>query len=243
MSFVLIIGAKSDIAKALAREYAGHGFDLYLAGRNVIELTDFATDLYIRTQRTVELLELDILDFGSHSYFYEKLKTKPMVVIVAAGYLGDQKKAESEFSEAKHIIDTNFTGIVSFLNIVANDFEVRRSGYIIGISSVAGERGRKKNYTYGAAKAAMTTYLSGLRNRLHNADVHVITVKPGFVNTQMTEGMDLPEKLTAQPGEVARDIYRAQQKASDIVFTKGIWKYIMLIINSLPERIFKRMNI
>lgn len=243
MSYVLIVGAKSDIAKATAREYAKHGYDLYLAARNCDELTDFANDVNVRTQRAVKLVELDILEYQSHQSVYDSLDEKPLGVISAVGYLGEQKKGQVDFTEAQRILDTNYTGVVSFLNIVANDFEQRKSGFIVGISSVAGDRGRKSNYLYGSAKAALTAYLSGLRNRLHQAHVQVLTVKPGFVATKMTEGMDLPEKLTAAPEDVASDIFNAQQKGKSTIYTKWVWKYIMLIIKMIPEWKFKGMSI
>ncbi len=243
MSYVLIIGAKSDIAKATAREYAKHGHDLYLAARNSSELEGFANDITIRTQRTVKTVDLDILDYKSHQVFYDSLDEKPLVVISAVGYLGDQEKAQSDFSEAQKIMDTNYTGVVSLFNIIADDFEKRGSGFMVGISSVAGDRGRESNYIYGSAKAALTVYLSGLRNRLYDAQVHVLTVKPGFVATKMTEGMDLPEKLTAQPEKVAGDIYKAQQKNKNILYTKWMWRWVMLIIRNIPEFQFKRMSI
>lgn len=243
MSYVLIVGAKSDIAKATAREYAKHGYDLYLAARNCDELTDFANDVNVRTQRAVKLVELDILAYQSHQSVYDSLDEKPLGVISAVGYLGEQKKGQVDFTEAQRILDTNYTGVVSFLNIVANDFEQRKSGFIVGISSVAGDRGRKSNYLYGSAKAALTAYLSGLRNRLHQAHVQVLTVKPGFVATKMTEGMDLPEKLTAAPEDVASDIFTAQQKGKSTIYTKWVWKYIMLIIKMIPEWKFKGMSI
>mgnify|MGYP000680385121 CR=1 FL=1 len=243
MSYILIIGAKSDIAKATAREYAKHGYDLYLAARNVSELEEFANDVTVRTQRAVKILELDILDYKSHQSFYDQLEEKPLGVISAIGYLGEQEKAQSDFEEAQQIMDANYTGVVSLFNIIADDFEKRKSGFMVGISSVAGDRGRKSNYIYGSAKAALTTYLSGLRNRLYDAQVHVLTVKPGFVATKMTEGMDLPEKLTAQPEEVAEDIYNAQQKNKNVLYTKWIWKWMMLIIKMIPEWMFKRMSI
>ena len=235
MSYVLIVGAKSDIAKATAREYAKHGYDLYLAARNPDELIEFAKDVTVRTQKTVKLLELDILDYKSHQTFYDQLEEKPLGVVSAVGYLGEQEKAQSDFEEAQRIMDTNYTGVVSLFNIIANDFEKRRSGFIVGISSVAGDRGRKSNYIYGSAKAALTAYLSGLRNRLYDAQVHVLTVKPGFVATKMTEELDLPEKLTAQPEEVAEDIYKAQQKGKSVLYTKWIWKWVMMIIKMIPE--------
>lgn len=243
MSYVLIIGAKSDIAKATAREYAKHGYDLYLAARNARELEEFANDINVRFERAVKCVELDILDYASHKDFYEKLDEKPLGVISAVGYLGEQEKAQSDFREAQKIIDTNYTGVASLLNIIADDFEKRKCGFIVGISSVAGDRGRKSNYIYGSAKAALTAYLSGLRNRLYEANVHVLTVKPGFVATKMTEGMDLPEKLIAQPEEVAIVIYNAQKSRKNVLYTKWMWKWIMLIIKSIPEFQFKKRSI
>ena len=243
MSYILIIGAKSDIAKATAREYAKNGYNLYLAARDTSELEEFAKDVITRTQRTVKLVELDILDYKSHQNFYDQLDEKPLGVISAIGYLGEQEKAQSDFDEAQRIMDTNYTGVVSLFNIIANDFEERRSGFMVGISSVAGDRGRKSNYVYGSAKAAFTAYLSGLRNRLYDAQVHVLTVKPGFVATKMTEDMDLPEKLTAQPAEVAEDIYKAQQKNKNVLYTKWMWKWVMMIISNIPEFQFKKMSI
>jgi short-subunit dehydrogenase len=243
MSYVLIIGAKSDIARAVALKYAQNGYDLYLAARKSSELDELANDIIIRTQRKVKCVELDILDYTSHASFYDALEEKPLGIISAVGYLGDQKKAQSDLNEARKILDTNYTGVVSLVNIIADDFEKRRSGFIVGISSVAGDRGRKSNYIYGSAKSALTTYLSGLRNRLHNANVQVLTVKPGFVATKMTEGMDLPERLTAQPEEVAEDIYRAQQNGKNVLYTKWIWRWIMLVIKVIPEWKFKKMSI
>lgn len=243
MSYVLIVGAKSDIAKATAREYAKHGHDLYLAARNTSELQEFANDVAVRNQRTVKTIELDILNYDSHYSFYEQLKEKPLGVICAVGYLGEQQKSQTDFNEAQHIIDTNYSGVVSLLNIIANDFEKNKSGFIVGISSVAGDRGRKSNYTYGSAKAALTTHLSGLRNRLYDAQVHVMTVKPGFVATMMTEDMDLPAKLTALPEEVAKSIYKAQQNNKNILYTKWVWRWIMLIIRNIPEWMFKRLSL
>jgi len=243
MSYVLIVGAKSDIAKATAREYAKNGYDIYLAARNVSELEAFADDIRVRSEKVVELVELDILDYRSHQTFYDALAEKPLGVITAVGYLGDQEKAQIDALESEKIINTNYTGVVSLLNIIANDFEQRRAGFIVGISSVAGDRGRKSNYIYGSAKAALTAYLSGLRNRLYESQVHVLTVKPGFVATKMTEGMDLPEKLTAQPEQVAQDIYKAQQRGKNVLYTKWMWRYVMMIITNIPEFIFKKMSI
>jgi len=243
MSYVLIIGAKSDIAKATAKEYASNGYNLYLAARNARELESFASDIAIRFDVNTECLELDILDYSSHRAFYDKLAEKPSGIISAVGYLGNQELAQNNFQEAEKIINTNYTGIVSLLNIISADFAKRGAGFIIGISSVAGDRGRKANYMYGSAKAAFTAYLSGLRNRLYVYKVHVLTVKPGFVFTSMTAGMKLPARLTACPGEVANAIFKAHKKGKNIVYTKWIWRYIMSAIRNIPEWQFKRMSI
>ena len=241
MNYVLIIGAKSDIAIAVARKYAENGYNLYLGARQVNELEAIAKDITIRTQQSVKCVELDVLDYSAHTAFYDALPEKPIGVICAVGYLGDQDNAQYNFAEAQKIINTNYTGVVSILNIIANDFEQRKSGFIVAISSVAGDRGRKSNYIYGSAKAALSAYLSGLRNRLHFANVHVLTVKPGFVATKMTEGMDLPAKLTTQPKKVANDIFIAQQKNQNVLYTLWLWKWIMLIIKHIPEWKFKAM--
>jgi short-subunit dehydrogenase len=218
-------------------------YDIYLAARNSSRLNDFSKDITVRTNKIIKTIDLDILDYPSHQGFYDNLDEKPLGVICAVGYLGEQSTSQTSFDEAHQIIDTNFTGVVSLLNIITNDFEKRKSGFIVGISSVAGDRGRKSNYTYGSAKAALTAYLSGLRNRLYESNVHVMTVKPGFVDTKMTEGMDLPEKLTAQPEEVAEAIYKAQQKGRNVLYTKWVWRWIMLIIKIIPEWKFKGMSI
>ncbi|PCI86996.1 MAG: short-chain dehydrogenase [Hyphomicrobiales bacterium] len=243
MPYLLIIGAKSDIAKAIANKYAENGYDLYLAARNSKELETFAQDIRVKTDKKVECLELDILDFASHQDFYNNLNEKPEGVASAVGYLGDQTESQKEFNEAQTIINTNYTGVVSLLNVIASNFEARKSGFIIGISSVAGERGRQSNYTYGSAKAALSAYLSGLRNRLTASNVAVITVKPGFVDTQMTEDMDLPKALTATPQQVADDVYNAQVNGKNIIYTRWFWKWIMLIIKTIPEWKFKQLKL
>lgn len=243
MGYVLIIGSKSDIAKALADQYAQAGFDLYLAARNSAQQADFANDLQIRHQVKVESLDFDVLDYAGHQEFYAGLSNKPVGLILVAGYLGNQDKAQIDFEESQRIIDTNYTGLVSLTNIVANDFENKGEGFIVGVGSVAGDRGRKSNYIYGSAKGALATYLSGLRNRLYEHNVQVLTVKPGFVNTAMTAGMDLPGALTAEPDEVAKDIFNAQQSNKNIIFTKWHWRWVMKIITSIPEFMFKRLSI
>lgn len=242
MSWLLVLGAKSDIARACAHEFAGHGFKIILAGRNQKELMDDAHDINLRFGVETLAVEFDAVKFDTHEKFYESLPEGVDSVICAVGYMPDQKESENNPKIARQVIDSNFTGLVSILNIVANDFEKKQSGFIAGISSVAGDRGRKSNYIYGSAKAGFTAYLSGLRHRLFSHGVQVCTVKPGFVNTRMTADLDLNPLLTATPEKVARDIYRAYKKKTDVLYTKWMWRYIMLIIKHLPEFLFKRTN-
>ncbi|ABK15845.1 SDR family oxidoreductase [Syntrophobacter fumaroxidans] len=242
--FVLILGANSDIARAIADKFAREeGAHLCLASRDTDELERLAKDIEVRHRTRVQIARFDALQFASHRLFYESLDPKPDTVVVAFGYLGNQSRAQAEFDEARKIVETNFLGCVSILEIIAEDFEARGRGTILAISSVAGERGRQSNYMYGSAKSALTTYLSGLRNRLYRRNVRVITVLPGFVRSKMTDGLRFPKMLSAVPEETADDVFRAFKSGADEVYTKWFWKWIMTVIRMLPERIFKRLRL
>ncbi len=240
---LLILGASSDIARAIARKFASEGWDLLLAGRDTESLSKDAADLKLRYKVNVEALRFDAVDFDSHQKFWDGIDPKPLAIACVFGYLGDQKISERDWTEAKRAIDTNFTGAVSILNIAANYYESQKSGAIIGISSVAGDRGRMSNYIYGSAKAGFTAYLSGLRSRLSKSRVHVLTVKPGFVATKMTENLKLPGLLTAQPDKVADDIFRAYRTGRPVVYTRWFWRWIMLLIIHIPERMFLKLKL
>ena len=138
---------------------------------------------------------------------------------------------------------SNYEGPASILSVLANHFEARGSGTLVSISSVAGYRGRATNYVYGSAKAGLTAFMSGLRNRLAKKGVHVITVLPGYVATKLTDGMDPPARLTARPEEVAAAIEQAVRKQRDVIYVRPIWQLVMLMIRNIPERIFKGMGI
>ena len=240
--FVLILGANSDIAKALAKIMAQDGWNLYLASRRLEPLRRLASDLTIRYGITAHALYFDALDYQAHQSFYDGLEPKPEVVVLSFGYLGCQKEAQKDFDQARKIIEINFLGAVSILEIVARDFEKRQKGVIIGLSSVAGDRGRASNYIYGSSKAAFSAYLQGLRQRLYPSGVHVLTVKPGFVATKMTRDLDLPKPLVAAPEKVARKIYQAFKTHKDILYTPFYWHFIMGLIKAVPERVFKRLK-
>lgn len=239
----LILGATSDMALAIARKFASHGYSLTLAARNLDKLKTFQSDINIRHRVPVDIVHFDALDIHSHQKFYDALAVKPDVVICVFGLLGDQVKAQHDWSACEAILVSNYIGAVSILNIVANDFENRREGVIVGISSVAGERGRQSNYFYGSAKAGFTAYLSGLRNRLFHQGVHVLTVKPGFVKTKMIENIKTPGPLTATPQQVADDVYHGVVKRKNSIYTLSRWQPIMYVIKSVPEFIFKKLKL
>ena len=240
---VLILGATSDMAVAIARQLATEGYSITLAGRSTERLSALEGDLRVRHKALVNSVYFDALDFRSHEAFYHALPEKPDVVICVFGLLGDQKKGESDWQHCSDIISSNYTGAVSILNVVANDFERRKKGVIVGISSVAGERGRQSNYIYGSAKAGFSAYLSGLRNRLYHHGVHVLTVKPGFVKTKMIEDIKTPGPLTALPKTVGKHVSRAIRSKKNAIYVLPVWGLIMLIIKMIPERIFKKLKL
>lgn len=240
---VLILGARSDIGKAVAHKFASLGYPIQMAARNASALEADKTDMELRYGVSVSLHEFDALASDTHEAFVAELPELPRVAVCAVGLMGQQAESERDVAAATLVMRSNYEGPISILAILANRFENRGSGTIVGISSVAGERGRATNYVYGSAKAGFTAFLSGLRNRLSGRGVHVVTVLPGFVATQMTEGMDLPAKLTAEPNEVAYAISRAVQRKKDVIYVRPIWRLIMLIIRNIPERIFKGMKI
>ena len=242
MSRIMILGAASDIARATARELAPQSELIVLAARNVSRLESFAKDLAQRGAGEVELLEFDVLDYAAHPALAERFE-RVDAVVCAVGLLGSQDRAQQDTQALRDVAETNYLAPASVLSVAANVFELRGSGTIVGVSSVAGDRGRASNYAYGSAKAGFTAFLSGLRNRLAASGVHVLTVKPGFVNTSMTEGMDLPGGLTAEPEAVAADIAAAMAKKRNTLYTKWIWRYIMLIIIHIPECIFKKLKL
>ena len=239
----MILGATSDMAVAIARQLALEGYSITLAARNTDRLAALEGDLRVRHKAMVSSARFDALDFASHDAFYRALPEKPDVVICVFGLLGDQAEAQENWSHCQDIIHSNYTGAVSILNVIATDFERRKKGTIVGVSSVAGERGRQSNYIYGSAKAGFTAYLSGLRNRLYRHGVHVVTVKPGFVRTKMIENLTTPGILTASPKTVARKISKAILRKKNVVYVLSIWAFIMLIIRLIPEGIFKKLKL
>lgn len=240
---VLILGATSAIARGTAAAFAARGHALYLASRDLDELQRSATDLHLRYGVEVRYGLFDAEATETHEAFLQQVIAEMQGlsgVVLAFGYLGDQIAAR-DFSVGAKVIAANFTGAASILSLCASYFEPLKHGFIIGISSVAGDRGRQSNYVYGAAKGALSLFLQGLRNRLFASGVRVITIKPGFVDTAMTFG--LPGLfLVASPQQIGEDIARTLKKSADVVYLPGFWRYIMLIIKHIPEPIFKRLK-
>jgi short-subunit dehydrogenase len=244
---VLIVGATSGIAQALCRVMAGRGCRLLLAARDADELGKLAADLQIRTRVEVMTEPFEALDFDQHPGFIlrciDRFNGDLTGVVVCHGHLAPQADTQADFAQARRTIDINFTSVASVLNAAAAYFQGKKGGYLAAISSVAGDRGRKSNYTYGAAKAGLSAYLAGLRNRLHSSGVHVLSIKPGFVDTAMTRGSLKPSPLVASPERVARDIDRAIRRRKDVLYTPWFWRPVMWIIRTLPEWIFKRLSL
>jgi len=243
MPTILVLGATSDIGIAIAQKFAQYKYDVHLAARDPATLNTLQSDLSIRFNIQCYIHPFDATHFSSHKSFYESLLPKPDVAICVFGYMNDNEITINNPDETLKTINTNYTGAVSVLNIIASDYALRRQGTIVGISSVAGERGRQSNYIYGSAKAGFTAYLSGLRNKLYEKGVHVVTVLPGFIHTKMTEHLNLPKLLTAQPANVAQSIYTAVQKKKNIVYVKWFWRWIMCIIRLIPEPFFKKSKL
>ncbi len=237
---VVILGARSDIGRAIARRYAEAGCPIVLAARQSQTLDADRADLEIRYRVPVRLAEFDVTG-GEPDRFFAGLGEAPRTVVLVAGALGIQAVSEAEDAAADAIMRTNYTGPARYLLAAARVMEPH-GGCIVGISSVAGDRGRRSNFVYGSAKAGLTSFLSGLRNRLHGK-VHVVTIKPGFVATRMTAGMKLPPLVTAQPKEVAEAVFKAEVKGRDVVYVRPVWRPIMLIIRNIPERLFKRLSL
>lgn len=240
---VLILGARSDMALAIAHRFAKSGHPVQLAARNAATLEAEHNDMTLRYDVDVTLHDFDALDISSFATFIDGLPVLPHIAVCAVGYMGEQEENEADLAAAAQVLRSNFEGPALILAELANRFAERGSGTLVGISSVAGDRGRATNYVYGSAKAGFTAFLSGLRNRLTKEGVHVVTVLPGFVATKMTEDLDLPEKLTAAPEEVAEAVERAVTSGKNVIYVRRIWWLVMAIIRNIPEAIFKKLKI
>lgn len=245
MKKVLVIGATSAIASATARLYARDGGRLFLVARDPDKLAAVADDLRSRGADRVYIREMDVLDYDRHLSVIDEAIAELGgldMALIAHGSLPDQPACEKSFELTRQELEVNALSVVSLLTHLANYFERERRGTIAVISSVAGDRGRKSNYVYGAAKGMVSVYMQGIRNRLHASNVAVITIKPGFVTTPMTAAFK-KGILWVGPERVAHGICRAIRKGSDVVYVPWFWSWIMLAIRHIPEGLFKRLGL
>ena len=240
---VLIVGATSAIAAEVARLYAGRGASLVLTGRNPARLPAVEADLRVRGAASVETEVLDVLDRDRHASIVKRAFAGGLdVALVAHGDLPDQQRCQADPGEAARALELNLVATVELLTLLANEFEARRSGTLAVITSVAGDRGRQSNYVYGAAKAGLSVFLQGLRQRVHAAGVSVVTLKPGFVDTPMTA--HLPRNpLASSPRRAAGAIHRAIESRREVAYIPWFWRPVMALIRALPESLFKRLQL
>lgn len=242
---ILILGATSALAQETAKNFAKDGASFVLVARSAYKLNAISGDLSVRGAKEVETIEADLTDIARHQEILDAA-LKPFagldMALVAYGTLGDQQLCERDVQAALQELATNATSVIALLTLLANYFEQQKRGCIAVISSVAGDRGRQSNYVYGAAKGAVTVFLQGLRNRLAKKGVAVITIKPGMVDTPMTAHMR-KGLLFANPKKVGHGIYEAMLKRKEVAYVPGYWRLVMWIIKSIPEPVFKKLNI
>ncbi|MDD5272469.1 MAG: SDR family oxidoreductase [Methylovulum sp.] len=243
---IVIIGATSAIAHACARLWALGAAEFFLVGRDPEKLRQAAEDLTVRGAGQVATYVLDANELAKHPAMlarcFETLG-RIDIALIAHGTLPDQAACEQDVNLALQEFSSNGLSVIALLTLLANRMEAQGSGTLAVISSVAGDRGRPSNYLYGTAKAAVTTFCEGLRGRLYKAGVHVITIKPGFVDTPMTQGLPLPKLLVASPEAVAKSICQAIEKRTNTLYTPAFWWAIMLVIKHIPTFIFKRARL
>ncbi len=241
---MIVLGSNSEVAQAFVEKVLSEGqrFEkIYLLTSNKENTEKFARHIDVKYVQNSEIIEFDLLKDND----YHRLNhIDSDLLFCASGYLG-MNTADGLYNDINttKIIDINYAKLVPLMNYFAQKFEAKRSGTIIGLYSVAGERGRQSNFIYGSAKAGFTAYLSGLRNYLYDKKVNVLSVIPGFMATKMTEGMPLNPKLTASPKQAANCIYKAYKNKKNVVYVLPIWWVIMMIIRNIPEFIFKRLKL
>ena len=242
----IVVGATSAIAESVCRLWASRGYKLFLVARNEEKLNVVAQDLKVRGAGQVDVYSMDANAFELHQQCFDAgLKSMGKVdgIFIAHGTLPDQKACERSFNVARAEIETNALSVISLCTIAANHFEQQRQGDIAVISSVAGDRGRQSNYVYGAAKGMVSIFLQGLSNRLSASGVHVLTIKPGFVDTPMTASIIKGGPLWASSDQVAAGIVKSVDKKCNVVYLPWFWWIIMNIIRHIPKFIFKKMKL
>jgi decaprenylphospho-beta-D-erythro-pentofuranosid-2-ulose 2-reductase len=243
---ILIFGATSAIAEAAARRWVSEGpSQFFLVGRNTDRLARIAADLVVRGAKRADFMTLDLNDLEGQGECMRRISQSVGawdIALVAHGTLGDQGAAQESVTETVQQLHTNAISAIALLTLLANAAEAQKSGAILAITSVAGDRGRQSNYVYGAAKGAVTLFLQGMRQRLSKSRVRVVTIKPGFVDTPMTANFR-KGVLWSSPDEVARVICSSASAGPEVVYAPRFWAIIMFAIRVLPEPIFKRLTL
>lgn len=245
MQNIIIIGATSAIAKEVAKLYAIEKANLYLIARDTSKLNTMKQDLMVRGANTVQTAQFDANQFDSHQALIEQAFEAVGcvdVLLVAHGSLPNQELCQTDSMKAVAELNTNGVSVISLLTHATTKMEKQKSGNITVITSVAGDRGRQSNYVYGAAKGLVSTFLQGLTQRLSKSGVHVLDIKPGFVDTPMTAEFD-KGLLWAKPKKVAQIIKNRISKKSSFSYTPAFWFVIMTIIKFVPKFIFKKIKL
>ena len=240
----VILGATSSLAQSVVLELIAQdaNYEIILVARNSVNLSIVANDLIARGA-TVGQYVCDLDDVTGHDRLLEKICVADSYWIFY-GTLPNQSIAESDWAATDAALQTNFLSPVSLLTRIANILEARKQGSIVVVTSVAGDRGRKSNYVYGTAKGALSLFTQGLRNRLSSSSVHLMTVKPGFIDTAMTADIEKqPAILWASSERIAKEMVSAFQKKKDVLYTPWFWRYILIIIKTIPESIFKKLSL
>ncbi len=239
---IAIIGATSTVAISVARKLAAEDVDIYLVGRNEDKLATVAADLAARGSSTHTIVT-DLANLDEHAKVLQQIESATHCFIFHSA-LTDQAAAESDWSMAEASLTINLLSPLSLLHGLANRLEQQKTGSLVVVSSVAGDRGRASNYWYGTAKGALSIHCQGLRNRLAKSGVPVLTVKPGFIDTAMTAHLEKkPAVLWASAEEVADLIVKGWKQQKNVIYTPGFWRFIMWIITRIPETIFKRLSL
>ncbi len=241
---VLILGAASGIAQATARLYAAERATIGLAGRNPARLTSIADDLKTRGAARVATFDIDFVSADAAASLAEADAELGGVdhIILAYGLLGDQRQAESDADAARAILDVNFRSAAAWCLAAANFLEQKGKGSLVVLGSVAGDRGRRSNYVYGAAKAGLAVLVQGISHRFAGKGPRAVIVKPGPTDTAMTAGMAKGGPLWASPETVAAIVRKAADRGGPIVYAPARWRLIMTIIRTIPSAIFDKMN-
>lgn len=241
---IVIIGATAAIAREIARRYAAQGASFVLVARDADRTTALAGDLQTRGAVASHVIQADLAEIGQHAGIVKECRdvlTSIDLVVIAHGVLPDQAQCDADVDAALATFHVNATSAISLTHRFTNVLEAQGSGSVVVLSSVAGERGRRSNYVYGSAKAALSAYASGLRAKAAQKGVHVITVKPGLVDTPMTA--HLPKTaLFATPGHVADAVVRAVTAQGRVIYAPWPWRPLMTVVRAIPERWFMRLK-